>query len=194
MKIINDLMVLYDKIDEDIARFQKETGLQCPFGCGLCCPTADIYATVLEMLPAAAEIFRQGKEDYWLTRISEAPPSPGCVLYLSDRPDQCPGHCAFYPWRATVCRLFGFAAVRTRDGGQILAACKHLKAHDPEAVGAATAHSDNAPCFSNINSLLYAIDPTLGNRLMPINEALREAIHRIGLFLRMSEANPPNDL
>lgn len=114
------------------------------------------------------------------------PTTPGCVLYLTDRPEASPGNCGFYTWRPAVCRLFAFAAVHTRESRQVLAACKHLKTLDPTAMAAAMAHADDAPCLSNVSSLLYAIDPTLSSRLMPINEALKEAIHRMGLYLQMS--------
>jgi uncharacterized protein len=187
MIIVSQVMALYTELDQQVTRFQLESGLECPFGCGLCCPTAMVYATVLEMLPAAVEILRQGSEAYWIERIRQAPSSPGCVLYLTERPEDAPGHCGFYTWRAAVCRLFGFATVHTRSGEQVLAACKHLKRFNPTAVATAVAHSAGAPCFSNVSSLLYAIDPTLGSRLIPINEALKEAIHRMGLYLQMTD-------
>jgi uncharacterized protein len=187
MVIVSRVMALYAELDQQVARFQLETGLECPFGCGLCCPTARVYATVLEMLPAAAEILRRGAEAYWLDRISRAPSAPGCVLYQTDRPEDAPGHCGFYTWRSAVCRLFGFAAVHNRSGEQVLAACKHLKILAPSAVATAMVHSASAPHFSNVSAMLYAIDPTLGNRLIPINEALQEALHRMGLYQQMAE-------
>lgn len=186
MRIVSQVMMLYAELDRQVTRFQLKTGLQCPFGCGLCCPTASVYATVLEMLPAAEKILRRGTEQKWLERIAQTPSTPGCVLYLTDRPEDSPGNCGFYTWRPAVCRLFGFAAVHTRENKQVLGACKHLKILDPMAVASAMAHAADAPCFSNVSSMLYAIDPTLGNRLVPINEALKEAIHRMGLYLQMS--------
>lgn len=187
MMIVSQVMLLYDKLDQRVARFQLETGLKCPFGCGLCCPTATVYATVLEMLPAAGEILRRGEGEFWLERIRRAPSAPGCVLYLTERPEDAPGNCGFYTWRPAVCRLFGFAAVHTRDGKQVLAACKQLKILDPETVATAMDHSAGAPCLSNVGSLLYALDPASGSRLMPVNEALQEAIHRMGLYLQMTD-------
>lgn len=187
MMIVSQVMSLYAELDQRVARFQLETGLKCPFGCGLCCPTATVYATELEMLPAAGEILRRGEAEFWLERISRSPSTPGCVLYLTERPENAPGNCGFYTWRPAVCRLFGFAAVHTRDGNQVLAACKQLKILDPGTVATAMERSADAPCFSVVCSLLYALDPTSGTRLMPINEALREAIHRMGLYLQMTD-------
>jgi hypothetical protein len=83
--------------------------------------------------------------------------------------------------------LFGFAAVGTRDGSQVLAACKTLKHADPATVATAISLSAGAPRFSNVNAMLCAIDPTSGNRLMPINLALQQAIHRMGLYLQMAQ-------
>jgi uncharacterized protein len=187
--LISKIMALYAELDEKVSQFQRLTGLQCPFGCGLCCPTATVDATVLEMLPAAAEILRQGTESYWLERIAEAETRIGCVLYADNRADNAPGHCGFYPWRASVCRLFGFAAVRTRDGSSSLAVCKHLKIANPDMAKYAAAHADQAPMFSDIGAILYALDPALGSHVMPITEALGKAIQRLGLALQMKAAS-----
>jgi uncharacterized protein len=187
MMIVSRVMAFYTELDQQVARFQLETGLRCPVGCGECCLGTTLHTTVLEMLPAAKEILRQGEGDDWLARIASPPSGPRCVLYQTEHPEDTPGHCGFYTWRPAVCRLFGFAAVHTRSGNQILAACKTLKHADPATVATAMALSADAPCFSNVNAMLCALDPTSGSHLMPINEALQKAIHRMGLYLQMTQ-------
>jgi Fe-S-cluster containining protein len=186
MNIVSQVMALYADLDRQVATFQLESGIRCLPQCGRCCPVADIFTTVLEMLPLAGEILRQGTAEKWLTRIALAAALPGCVLYQSDLPENADGHCGFYPWRPSVCRLFGFASVRTRGGERNLAACKWLKAASPEIVSSAGAHAAKAPRFSDVGALLYAIDPAAGSRLMPINEALQRAIQWMGLWMQMS--------
>jgi uncharacterized protein len=187
MITVSQVMALYAELDQQVAGFQLETGLRCPIGCGQCCLGTTLHTTVVEMLPAAGEILRQGTGDFWLERITNPPSGPRCVLYQTECPEDTPGHCGFYTWRPAVCRLFGFAAVRTRDGNQVLAACKTLKHADPARVATAMPLSASAPCFSNVNTMLCAIDPTSGSRLMPINTALQQAIHRMGLYLQMAQ-------
>jgi uncharacterized protein len=185
MNIVSQVMALYADLDRQVAAFQLESGLRCLPQCGRCCPVAEIFTTVLEMLPLAGEILRLGAAEEWLPRIALAAATPGCVLFQSDLPENASGHCRFYPWRPSVCRLFGFASVRTRGGERSLAACKWLKAAAPEMVSAAGVHAAKAPCFSDVGALLYAIDPAAGNRLMPINEALQRAIQWMGLRMQM---------
>jgi uncharacterized protein len=187
MIIVSQVMALYTELDQQVAQFQLETGLRCPIGCGQCCLGKTLHTTVVEMVPAAEEILRQGAGDYWLARIADTPFEHRCVFYLTERPKDTPGHCGFYSWRPAVCRLFGFASVRTRDGNQMLAACKTLKCADPSAVTTAMALSASAPRFSTINAVLSAIDPASSSRLMPINMALQQAIHRMGLYLQMAQ-------
>jgi Fe-S-cluster containining protein len=185
MTIVSQVLALYADLDRQVATFQLESGLRCLPQCGRCCPVSDIYTTVLEMLPLAEEMLRRGAAEAWLTRIGLAAATPGCILYQVHPPENVGGHCGFYPWRPSVCRLFGFAAVRNRNGGRSLAACKCLKAAAPLAVEAAGVHAEKAPCFSDVGAILYAIDPAAGSRLMPINGALQQAVQRTGLQMQM---------
>jgi len=186
MNIVSQVMALYADLDRQVATYQLESGLRCLPRCGRCCPVADIHCTVLEMLPLAEIILSQGTAERCLAAIALAAPTPGCVLYLTDPPKDSPGHCGYYPWRPTVCRLFGFAAVRTREGTRDMAVCKRLKTVAPDAVAIARGQAHRAPCISDVGTALYAIDPVTGSRLMPINEALQRAILRAGLRMQMS--------
>lgn len=194
MIVVSQVMALYAELDQQVARFQLETGLRCPIGCGQCCLGTTLHTTIVEMLPAAWEILRQEAQDYWLGRIEDPPFGPRCVLYQTKSPENTPGHCGFYTWRPAVCRLFGFAAVSTRDGNQVLAACKTLKDADPASVASAISLSACAPSFSNVNTRVCAIDPSSGSRLMPINSALRQAIHRMGLYRQMARNEKPGNM
>ena len=65
MEIVSQVMDLYADIDKAVAEFQLRSGLRCPAGCGLCCPTADVRVTVLEMLPIALEILCNQDAGAW---------------------------------------------------------------------------------------------------------------------------------
>lgn len=183
MEIVSQVMDLYARMDMAAAEFQLKSGLRCPAGCGLCCPTADVQATVLEMLPVAHEMLRNGQAADWLERLDAIHESRGCILYSVQPAEQAAGHCGFYNWRPALCRLFGFAAVRSRTGNKALAVCKHVKQTDPQGAAAAMALAEEAPCFVHFSAQVYALDPVLGGRLMPVNTALRHAIERLGLSL-----------
>ena len=183
MDMVSRIMDFYTQIDRAVAEFQLKSGLRCPAGCGACCPTADVQATVLEMLPAAHEILCSGETDIWMGRLT-AQPDPGqCLFYSTQSTPDGGGHCLFYRWRPMLCRLFGFAAVRGRTGTRALSVCRHIKLTDPQTASAAALLADEAPCFVHHSSRIYALDPVLGTRLMPVNTALRHAIERLGLRL-----------
>lgn len=50
--------------------------------------------------------------------------------------------------------------------------------------------AEQAPCFVHYGSRVYALDPVLGNGLMPINVAPGRAIERLGLICSLAEAVP----
>lgn len=181
--IVSAVMELYGRIDRSVAEFQLKSGLRCSAGCGACCPAADVQVTILEMLPLAHEIICRREAAVWLERLASPEAGRRCLLYCADPGQEAAGHCRFYNWRPALCRLFGFAAVKCRDGSKALSVCKHIKRTDPAGAEAALRLAEHAPCFVHYSSRLYGLDPALGNELMPINTALRRAIDRIGLYL-----------
>ncbi len=183
MEIVSRVVNLYARMDKAVAEFQLKSGLRCPTGCGICCPAADVQVTVLEMLPVAHEILRIDRATEWLERLDAIQEARGCILYSVQPAEGAAGHCSFYNWRPMLCRLFGFAAVRSRAGAKALSVCKHVRQTDPLAAAAAIALAEEAPCFVHFSAQVYALDPALGIRLMPINTALRHAIERLGLNL-----------
>jgi Fe-S-cluster containining protein len=189
LEIVSQVMDLYARIDKAVAEFQLRSGLRCPSGCGLCCPTADVRVTVLEMLPMAREIFLNHDAGAWMDRLAAQPVAGRCILFSEEQIPSA-GHCSFYTWRPVLCRLFGYAAVRSRTGANALSVCKYIRQNDPEAATAAMAYAGEAPCFIHYGSRVYALDPVLGNELMPINTALRRAIERLGLNYSLTDAAP----
>jgi len=181
LTLVSHVMALYERIDSAVAEFQLKSGLRCPSGCGRCCPTAKVQATLLEMLPAAHEILVRGSAADCLERLADRPVDGACAFYTPQPQPDASGHCTFYQWRPALCRLFGYAAVRDRTGGRALSVCRRIKQTDPQAVAAAMPMADAAPCFVHFGAQVFALDPVLGNRPMPINAALRQAIERLGL-------------
>ena len=74
------VLELYSEMDSRTSEFQSRTGLQCPPGCGQCCESAVPEATVIELLPAAEELFSRGEAQQWLERIASIRKNERCVL------------------------------------------------------------------------------------------------------------------
>lgn len=186
--LVEQVGALYARIDQQVKAFQLKTGLRCPNRCGVCCPTVEVHASVLEMLPAAHEILCRGATAHWLERIEAGDGTGVCVLYERQPAPEAPGHCGFYAFRPSVCRLFGFATVRNRSGQRELSVCRQVREADPPAVAAARQHQAEAPCFSDVCTEISALDMSIGANLMPVNEALRRAILRLGLSMQLSQS------
>lgn len=186
----------YAGLDAEIAAFQAETGLECPSGCGQCCENPTVDATPLELLPLVLELFRRGETTLWLER-ARALGSPGvCAFYQPDPVVPGNGRCRAYAWRPSLCRLFGFAAVRTKTGRPELAACARHKTACPSAVDrarAAIAAGVPVPTFADFATQVAALDPSWGGDRLPINEALQVAIERVGLWLQMTGGGLPEE-
>jgi hypothetical protein len=101
--------------------------------------------------------------------------STRCPFFTSLGPQR--GRCSEYQDRPTVCRLFGSAARIDRTGRAELALCSVL-ANSAEA-SEAQALVEQAPVFSRFGHQLAALDQTMGLPLLPIREAMRQALLRV---------------
>ena len=174
------VMALLQELDAQTAQFRTVSGLQCPTGCGACCLSHKVEATVLELLPLAISFMGSEAGERLFQRLSE-PGLPGhCVLY---DPKGLEGHCSAYAHRGVVCRLFGFAGNLDRNRVPQLAACKVMRTVSPDMVARGEAliglEPSLLPIFSEAGIRLCAMEPTLGSRRLPINEALREAMGKV---------------
>jgi Fe-S-cluster containining protein len=185
--IIASVLEIFGTIDGQVAAFQLCTGMQCPSGCGPCCLSREVRTTLVEMLPAAAEILRRGEEDPWLARIESSGDNDVCVFYNEIPEAGTGGGCRMYPWRPSVCRLFGFAAVQDKHGRPELAVCKYIKELDPDRIARARqaiGAGIKIPLFTAYSVRLAGVAPWLGAKLMPVNAALKSAIEYLGLTFR----------
>ena len=55
------VLELYSEMNRQTAEFRTATGLRCFPGCGQCCESAMVEATVTELLPAAEELLFRGE-------------------------------------------------------------------------------------------------------------------------------------
>ncbi len=179
--LIGQVAHIYEETDRLILRFQDATSLYCLEGCGSCCATQTVEATPLEALPLAQEIYRRRGEERVLAELEERERegSQVCLFYEPDPREEGKGRCGEYSFRPLLCRLFGFAARRNRQGEKEPVFCRLVKQSHPEVVlGAhqAVAQRMEIPIFQDLFQRVASLEPSLGYRLLPINQAVREAL------------------
>ncbi len=170
---------LYIKLDREIARFQEETGLHCLSGCGECCKKPDIEATPLEFLPLALHFFDNNKALDILESIKH---QKNALCYVF-RPHTTSfgGLCNEYPHRGLICRLFGYAARRNKEGQKELVTCKYIKSQQVDNYASAVKgikQDLSIPIFSDYYTRLVSIDPSMA-QFYPINEAMTKALETV---------------
>ena len=184
MERIARILDVFSQIDQQVAAFQLRTGLRCPTGCGICCCSTEVYTSRVEMLPAAKELLLQGEPQFWLERIQARDTSGLCAFFHQQKLEKA-GHCGLYAYRPSVCRLFGFSTVRDRKGNCVLSTCKELKSQQPAELANAIEHQHEAPCFIDYSTLISCIDPSAA-RIVPVNDALQQAILTVGLYMQVA--------
>ncbi len=183
--MIEKVLDLYKTIDAATADFCQSTGLHCKSGCGACCTKPDIETTVCELLPMAQWVIDEGRADAVLAAIDNNNPVGQCVLFKPDQAIPGNGQCGAYPYRPGICRLFAFAAKRDKHQQPKLVTCKIIKEYFPDDVQKAQHHLDQhlpAPILNDHTMRIMTIDPKDGSTLLPINQALAQAIE--GLLLK----------
>ena len=169
---------IYAAADAAIARFQAATGLACPRGCGRCCEEQTPFVRVADMEEIAAAHVARGIGEDTLARAKAAGSLHPCVIFA---PGRLPGGCTEYELRPTLCRLFGFGAVRDKHGEAALAACRVHKQETPEVAARAiafVASGGDVPIFAEWQAAADAESDDGDPTLMPINEALAIALER----------------
>jgi uncharacterized protein len=184
--IADQVSELFAEIDRQTQAFQSATGLHCPSGCGKCCENEHVEVTILDCLPLAIDLFQQGKGEFWLAEFTE-PLRDSCLFYQRDPRQPGKGQCLQYVGRPLLCRTFGFGTVRNKVGLPELAVCSVHRATQGEIVERsqqAIAAGLPAPNFADLAMQLKAIDPAIGHQRYPINQAMQQALERVGFQLQ----------
>jgi len=174
---------VFDEVDRKTSTFARDSGITCPPGCGACCHSPNVEASELEMLPMAEHLMETGEAEAVYQLLSEQPGEKICTFFKPVPGSTTDGHCSRYPQRPLVCRLFGFAGRRNKEGRPQFTACKVHQQHSPSVVQAATARVGEGtlrpPLFSEAMDSLWSLHPTLGFDRYPINQALQRALERV---------------
>ena len=187
----------HQEIDAATKAFAEQTGIACPEGCGRCCHSPEVEATVADVLPLAMEIVRRGEAEATLMRLAERADDLRCALFQPDAEDGNRGRCTMYAWRPSICRLFGFAGRRDADGQPQYSACRVHSQVMPEVVAAAkqavAERRVALPILSDLAGRVAAAAPDGLSRPLPINVALRRAINAAALQAWLEAAQGHDD-
>lgn len=176
----SQLMILNDEIALTYSRYQNDRKLFCRSGCGQCCLHPGIEASVLEMLPLALHLYDQGIAESTLEALQQHT-QDGCFFYKASSEDRKSGQCGVYPFRPAVCRMFGAAGYRGREGEVLLSVCKVIRADAPEAVIATeqSLSSETPPMMRNHKAQIAQLDYELSKENMPIKQATAVALEKV---------------
>lgn len=170
------VMNFYTKIDADILSAKNFTGIDCKYGCGICCEKESIEAAPLEFFPLAVDIFYKNQIDLYLNLL-ENNKNGVCIYYNKNANFK--GLCSNYEYRGLICRLFGFSTLINKYNSPRLVACDLIKQSD----GYKKIQLDDKnlvfPSMSESYSRFYDISPNDCSVKYPINEAIKKAIDKM---------------
>ncbi len=181
------VLSIFAEADRAVTMFRQHTGLSCPPGCAACCRSERVEATVVELLPLAFHLFQTHQAELMLKRLDRTHNSPCCILFRPDLAESNGGGCSHYPFRALVCRLFGFAGTHDRTGAPRFARCRVMPAPAIPAQAHLSTPRSVMPIFHEFGMVVTTLHPDLGTTRRPINDAIREALLKVGLFLTYNE-------
>lgn len=179
------IVEVYGRADDAVEHFKLVSGIACPAGCVLCCHSKKVEATVAEMVPLAFHLFATQQAELLLKRLENTDHSEPCILFRPDLREEFGGGCSQYPFRALVCRLFGFAGRMDQYGREQFRLCRHMASSYStiEVEG----NMSKLPLFQEFGVAITSLHPYLGTERMNINHALYQALSKVGLHLALQE-------
>lgn len=200
-EIIDGLEKIYVQTEAAQKEWKAVTPFQCEEGCGSCCVDFEPDVLESEALYLAAWML-ENQNERALSILDGSFISPrldserGCVFFDPSTPY----HCTVYEGRCIICRLFGYAGDRGKDGLLRWKPCKFLpieklkgeyaKRKQYSADELITFFGATPPLMSDITAQLLFLTPdTLQERKL-LREALPLALSRLSMLLRFM-AEPP---
>jgi len=194
-ELSSQVMDVYQSLSQEFSAYQSSQSLNCVEKCGACCSNPDIEVSPLEMLPLALHLFDTGRAEQAFDEL-DSYSGFACKQYQRLSLDGKEGYCGIYEYRPGICRMFGAAGYKTKSGEATLSVCKPIKQAVPEkyaaaliAIQPAWGQSNNSDPMSISNSKppmiaegrqkLAQLNYELGDKLIPINDALRYILEKI---------------
>ncbi len=180
---IRRLLEAYSSLDGKEKRFSDDFRVHCTSSCGECCCHYVPFLSDSEAEACAYLLVKEGRDEEILERLSSSDPlSPVCPLYNKDRSE----HCAFYPGRSLVCRLFGSSVSLDKNGEPVFRDCRWKKEKRRITTSELEEKKDEIPVMSVEGEV---IDEEEGEG-ESIYTALPKAVGKIRLLLSYLESFP----
>ena len=206
-ELSSQVMDVYQSLSQEFSAYQSSQSLNCVEKCGACCNKPDIEVSPLEMLPYALHLFDTGQAEQVFDEL-QSYSGFACKQYQRLSLDGTEGYCGIYEYRPGICRMFGAAGYKTKSGEATLSVCKPIKqavpekyaaaliaiqpawgqSHDSDPMSTMSISSSKPPMIAEGRQRLAQLDYELGDKLMPINDALRYILEKI-LTLRFYSQN-----
>lgn len=163
---------LLTEVSEQYAAELKRNGLDCFYGCGSCCFTETVEATVVEFLPLAFYFHERGELEEELKKIEEAVLNDQkiCIFYSSDSEN---GRCTIYPYRAFICRTFGVFKVTDKHQKEVISLCHKMKKKNYSIPSEL-----NLPSLVQWRQVFSSHFGVFETQLLPINQAIRDCFRQ----------------
>jgi uncharacterized protein len=175
----------------------KGTALACHEGCGSCCE-----GFIPDVMPVEADYLadwllghRPGLAAAILELDDEcAPSTPSCPFYEGGRPGGC---CGIYPARPLICRLFGYAAVRDREGAESFSLCRAMPSRGGRRSWSGPELErdlgSRLPIMSDFSAAAVAISPEEAGARAIVTAALPASLRRSSLRRRLAALESGGD-
>jgi uncharacterized protein len=200
--IIAVVKAVYESVEADQRAFleaadRSGSRLACPPGCGSCCEPFVPDILPVEAVYAAAWLLREepALAAQAATWERDSPAAPPCPFYRSATPE---AHCAIYPARFLICRLFCAAGMYDREGRPSFKPCAHMSiaGYPPQGAARPVIVGENLtrlfgaqpPIMADYAAELVALSPSEAGDRLSVVEALPKALMRVGLSLSLAHA------
>ncbi len=134
----------------------------------------------------AFQLFRTSQAELLLKRLERGLDDKQCILFRPDLIEKGQWGCTQYQHRGIICRLFGFAGNRDKSGNPVLAMCKIMKPGRENFSYSPGEDVTPMPIFADAGMRVTSLNPSLGSLRLPINQALMQAIYKVGIYLEMA--------
>lgn len=179
---IDKLNASYTAYDSLFSKVHQATGFGCISGCGACCytPGHKIEVTLFEMIPMAIALFKDGKADDVYTRLTEMDTiNSVCIHYTMLSDDGKHGFCSIHKVRPLICRLFAGGTRANKQGVDEMLLCRPLKDRYATEANVLASVASELPVIKNFATEARDHNPSLSQKMVPINEGLKQALDLI---------------
>jgi Fe-S-cluster containining protein len=161
---------LYLKMDKENDAFSKNSNLRCVSTCGgVCCSNKDVEVSPADLIPLVISLIKNNNLEEYLVK-AEKDKNEACLFFKE-------GKCSIYPYRATLCRLFGYSSVYNKKGQKTLSVCSYIKQATKELV--CPVITESAPNLVDYSLKVNNFLPAWDVNPLPFNQAFLYAAERV---------------